>query len=179
MGRRGPVPLTKQMLQLRGSWRADRNDSEPQARPGRPGCPKWLDVEAKRVWRRVVPELEFMGVLAKVDRQALARYCQLWSRWKRAEEFLQKYGDTYPLKDEKGTVRCFMPWPQIAIASKLAAALGRLEQELGLTPAARTRIRTDVSTLRRHNMGPGGPGGPMSIHEFMQGGGPKPPRTDV
>ena len=41
---------------------------------------------------------------------------------------------------EDGRIRYFQQWPQVAIASKLAQQLTRLEQEFGMTPSARTRI---------------------------------------
>lgn len=148
MGLRGPRPLTSEVLEARGSWRAHANRAQPEAPPGRPSCPAWLDLDAKRAWRRIIRHLEFMRILSPADRHALARYCQLWSRWKKAELFLQKYGETYPLKGENGEIKCFMPWPQVAIAGKLAQALTRLEQEFGLTPSARTRIVVDPRMSR-------------------------------
>jgi len=87
--------------------------------------------------------LEIMRVLSRIDRNALARYCQLWSRWKKAELFIQKHGDTYPLKDDQGKIKCLMPFPQVAIAHRLAVNLARLEQEFGMTPSARTRIHVE------------------------------------
>lgn len=158
------------MLEMHGSWRARRNKAEPQPEPGRPVCPEWLDPEAKRAWDSLVPQLELMQVLTRIDGNALTRYCQLWSRWIRAEQFLQKYGDTYPLKDDKGNVRCFMPWPQVAIANKLSQSLTRLEQEFGLTPSSRTRIRIDATHLS-------GSGLDDEARAFFAGGGPVPPRV--
>lgn len=111
-----------------------------------------------------------MKVLTKIDGNALARYCQLWSRWIRAEQFLQKYGDTYPLKDESGNVRCFMPWPQVAIANKLSQSLTRLEQEFGLTPSSRTRIQTDCAQSFENAVD-------AETRAFFAGGGPVPPRS--
>jgi len=88
-----------------------------------------------------------MRVLTRIDGNALARYCQLWARWKKAELFAQKHGEVYPLKDESGRTKCLMPFPQVAIANKLAAQLTRLEQEFGMTPSARTRISVPVTLI--------------------------------
>ena len=117
-----------------------RDSTEPKPDPTRPRCPTWLDDEAKLAWKHLVPQLERMGVLTRIDGNALTRYCQLWARWKKAELFVQKHGDVYPLKDESGRTKCLMPFPQVASANKLAAQLTRLEQEFGMTPSARTRI---------------------------------------
>jgi P27 family predicted phage terminase small subunit len=114
---------------------------EPKGPPGTPKCPSWLDKDAKAAWRQIVPMLEQMGVLTRIDVNALARYCRLWSRWRRAEKFIEEKGEVYTLRDEKGNVRCVQQFPQVGIANKLAQQLTRLEQEFGMTPSARTRIQ--------------------------------------
>ncbi|HEX5690519.1 MAG TPA: phage terminase small subunit P27 family, partial [Roseiflexaceae bacterium] len=146
MGSRGPAPTPSSILKLRGSFRADRSHDELIPPEGEPDCPDWLDEEAKAAWTQLSPLLKPMGVLTKVDGNALSRYCQLWARWKKAELFIQKHGDTYPIKDDSGKIKCLMPFPQVAIAHKLAALLGRLEAEFGLTPSARSRITLPVGT---------------------------------
>lgn len=93
------------------------------------------------MWDHLVPRLAGMGVLSAIDGNALARYCQLWSRWRKAEAFLRKHGEVYPLKDEAGKVKYLQPFPQVSIAANLAQQLTKLEQEFGLTPSARTRIQ--------------------------------------
>ncbi len=150
MGKRGPAPTPTNLLRLRGSPLATkrRETTEPKPDMTRPRCPSWLDEEAKLAWRQVVPQLDTMRVLARIDGNALARYCQLWSRWKKAELFVQKHGDTYPLKDESGRIKCLMQFPQVAIAHKLAGQLTRLEQEFGMTPSARARITVPVAPVR-------------------------------
>ena len=140
MGKRGPKPTPTATLKLRGTARADRARNEPTPPPAVPHCPAWLDDQAKHCWRQLVPQLVAMRVLTAVDRNALARYCVLWSRWKTAELFLQKNGSVYTLKDDKGAVRCVQQFPQVAIAHRLAMALSRLEAEVGMTPSARARI---------------------------------------
>jgi P27 family predicted phage terminase small subunit len=111
---------------------------------GRPTCPSWIDEDAKAAWRQLIPLLEKMRVLTQIDRNALTRYCQLWSRWKKAEQFIQQHGESYPLKDEQGRIKCLQAFPQVATAHKLAAQLTRLEQEFGMTPSARSRIQTSM-----------------------------------
>ncbi len=161
MGRRGPKPKTPWELRASGSWRAGLLDHAVKAEPGAPPCPRWLDPDAKKAWRWLAQQLAIMRVLSKADRTAMMRYCQTFSRWKRAEMFLQRYGHTYPLKDQAGKVRCFMAFPEVNIAATLAQQLGRLEQEFGLTPAARSRlwpesappVNDEISQLRQKFFG--------------------------
>ncbi len=95
-----------------------------------------------------------MGVLCHADRNLLILYCQTWARWEEAEVFLSRYGSTYPLKDEAGRMRCFMPHPQVSIAYKLSTTLVRLGQELGLSPSARTRISVGLGGMPRPALSP-------------------------
>lgn len=111
-------------------------DNEPQPAPGRPSCPAWLDREAKAEWRRIVPDLDAMGVLTRVDRSALAAYCATWSRWRDAEEKLQKFGPVL-----KPTASGYLPQsPFVALARTYLEEMTRLMREFGLTPASRSRL---------------------------------------
>ncbi len=143
MGKRGPKPTPTAVLKLRGSTLVTkaREAREVKGPAGKPSCPKWLDAEAKAAWKHVVPLLVGMGVLTKIDGNALARYCRLWSRWRRAEAFLEEKGEMYTLRDDDGNVKCFQQWPQVAIANRLAQQLTRLEGEFGMTPSARARLQ--------------------------------------
>lgn len=145
MGRRGPRPTPTKVLELRGSKRAKLNRGEPKPGPGVPEAPSWLDDESRAVWEQLVPQLEEMAVLSKIDALALARYCVLWTQWVKATKFVQRHGPTYPLKDGNGRVKCFAQFPEVALMHKLSTALSRLEAEFGLTPSARTRINVPIT----------------------------------
>ena len=153
MGKRGPRPVPTRELWLRGSWRAGQRAGEPvpaELGAGAPACPRWLDREARRAWRYLVPILHAQQLLTKLDRPVLVRYCRLWSRWLTCEQHLQKYGDTYPRKDPAtGKVAGFREWPQVDIASSLARQLGALERELGFSPLARRRMRLVLGGARQ------------------------------
>ncbi|NOT00457.1 MAG: phage terminase small subunit P27 family [Phycisphaerales bacterium] len=153
MGKRGPKPTPTAVLKLRGSTLVSRRReaSEVRGPDGIPDCPDWLDDEAKLAWDEVVPMLDGMGVLKRIDGKALARYCRTWSRWRKAEQFIESKGEVYPLRDDSGKVKCFMPWPQVAIANKLAQQLTKLETEFGMTPSARARIQIPVSDVGTMN----------------------------
>ncbi len=140
MGERGPPPTPTNVLAMRGSWRANRNPDEPRPERGRPRCPKWLDDKAKEAWAQLIPQLDRMGILAKIDGNALARYCRLWSRWRQAEDFLATQGDTYLVKGTDGKATAVKAYPQARIAATLAEQLLRIEQHFGMTPASRARL---------------------------------------
>ncbi len=111
MGRRGPPPTPTESLKLRGSTLVTKRRQRKEAKgpSGIPVCPDWLDGDGKAMWKTLVPQLEGMGVLTEIDRNALSRYCRLWSRWRSAESFIDKHGEMYPLKDDSGKVKYMQP----------------------------------------------------------------------
>ena len=125
---------------MRGSWRASRNPNEPTPERGRPRCPRWLDKYAKHAWEHLIPQLDAMGVLTKIDGHIVTLYCQLWSRWRKAEEFIRDRGEYHIVRDRHGGVAGLKPFPQVRIANNLAEQLVRIGRELGLSPAARSRL---------------------------------------
>ena len=148
MGQRGPPRTPTEILRMRGSPLANRNPDEPTPQRGRPKCPRWLKTPARREWNHLVKLLDEMGVLTKVDGNALARYCRLWARWRKMEEFIDEHGVVYATKDRNGKSAGFRAFPQVRIAEKLSVQLTRLEQEFGLTPASRSRVSVqDAATL--------------------------------
>ena len=141
MGRRGPPPKPTALRILNGNAaKRPLNAREPKPAVGTPHCPEWLSEDARKVWKRLVPQLRAMRVLTLVDADALAAYCHSFARWRDAEEFLSKHGMVYPIRDDHGRVKCMQQWPQVSIARNLLLVLRAYQQEFGLTPAARSRI---------------------------------------
>ena len=145
MGRRGPPRKPTWLRVVEGNpGKRPLNTLEPRPPTDpRMRCPSWLDPEAKRLWRRLVPDLCRARIVTVVDREVLIAYCQAWSRWRKAEEFIQKRGEVYPVRASDGRIISMAPFPQVAIARQLLQALRGLQQELGLTPSARTRLEIE------------------------------------
>ena len=137
MGERGPARTPTRVLALRASWRAKTRSGEVQPPAGKPRCPRWLKKEAKRAWKELVPQLEGMGILARCDRNAIARYCQTLAMWREANEWLAQHGDVFPERDAAGRVVAIREYPHVARVIRLGEQLLRLEKQFGLTPSAR------------------------------------------
>jgi P27 family predicted phage terminase small subunit len=100
-----------------------------------PRCPAHLSDVARKEWRRLATPLHEAGILTLADRAALAAYCQAYARWVEAEEKLSETPTL--LKTPSGYVQQ-SPW--LTVANKQTEIMGRYMAELGLTPAARTRV---------------------------------------
>jgi P27 family predicted phage terminase small subunit len=135
-GRSGRKPKPTYLKVLEGNpGHRPLNKDEPKPAPVRPACPRHLSDEAKKEWRRIVPELEIVGLITRIDRAALAMYCEAWGRWLEAEEALRKYG--VMVKSPSGFP---MQSPYLAVANKAMEQMRGLLTEFGMSPASRTRI---------------------------------------
>jgi P27 family predicted phage terminase small subunit len=103
-----------------------------------------LSKDAKAEWKRISQELLAIGLLTKVDRAALAAYCQAWARWCEAERNVQKYGHVvkspsgYPIQN-----------PYVGIANTALDQMRKFLIEFGMTPASRSRL--SVETAPKHS----------------------------
>lgn len=141
MGRRGPAPTPTEVLNRRGSWRGKKRGGQPPREAGRPHQPTWFGDAELEVWEWLVARMEAMGVLSLADAPAMARYCRTTVRWRKAEQELREAkNEVYPIRGNDGKVKCFQALPHVSIVRDLSLQLLRLEQEFGLTPAARASL---------------------------------------
>lgn len=136
MATRGAKPLPTKLKVIRGTLRKDRvNQREPRVLSEIPACPDELSEGAKVEWARIAPELAALGLLASIDRSALAIYCESYARWIEAIVQMQRYGvvikapSGYPVQS-----------PYVAVANKAGEQVRLMLAEFGMTPASRSRV---------------------------------------
>lgn len=156
MAHYGPRPAPIAIKRIRGNPGKRRIDDSPQPETDGhlPEPPGWLDEAAHAKWDELIPLLSRMGVLARIDGDALARYCDTWSWWRRTRNFLAQSNDTFVIKDDDGKIKYIQQLPQVAIAHKLAAQLGRLAAELGMTPSSRSGIHLAGGVVGERELDP-------------------------
>jgi P27 family predicted phage terminase small subunit len=133
---RGRKPKTIEEKKRTGNPGKRRlNEQAPKPDLAMPECPPHLDFEARAEWNRVCPELMRMGVLARIDRAAIAAYCVSWSRWVEAEKQIRKFGPVikapsgYPVQN-----------PHLGVANTAMTFMKSLLAEFGMTASSRTRL---------------------------------------
>jgi P27 family predicted phage terminase small subunit len=122
---------------VHGTRDKHKNKKEPKA-TGVAKCPTWLDAKAKTVWKNLAPKLEVIGLLAEIDTQAFAVYCQSYIELIEAEKELAKNGRIQVTKD--GFARR-SPW--LAIRDEAHKRMMQIGSQFGFTPASRTRIEVN------------------------------------
>lgn len=97
--------------------------------------PKFLDEVAKNEFKRLAKDLLKANLITNVDVNALAAYCQAFSRWKDAEEKLQKHGNLIKSKSGEPVIN-----PYVYIVDKSFAQMKAMALEFGFSPGARAKI---------------------------------------
>lgn len=172
MGQRGPKSLPANVLALRGGTAyLQKRESEGAIKPDVeiPNCPRHLLAEARKEWKRVGGELELLGLISKIDRTALALYCQEYSWWVWHEEGLQRAiklaaekaaafaadpandgkewmgGDGFMLPTPNGNWTYNPHW---VARNKHALLVERFLANFGMSPSARGRVTASDQQLK-------------------------------
>ncbi len=133
---RKPIPTTMHVLNGNPGKRKLPETVEDKYTNGSPDPVKELSEEARAEWDRIVPELEVVGVLKKVDRAALAMYCTVWAQWLEAQKKMIEEGTFMRSPDGYLVMN-----PYFKIAERCVNQIKSFLSEFGMTPAARVRIR--------------------------------------
>lgn len=167
MGMRGPPPNNSHTLRARGSRLAKKRAAEEAAAgsPGfmvapveRPDCPDWLDGEARAEWERQLDALAELGAIAKVDRAALAAWCEAWAEF--VECCNQIRAGKRVVEGAKPGSLVISPW--VRMKNHAVDRLIKLGAQFGFTVAARSRIRAVESGLAEPE--------PDELEKFMERG---------
>ena len=114
-------------------------ENEPKPTPIAPKRPSWLTGEGKKIWEKLAPELEKLGLLTSIDGEAFAAACQAWKDYVDCQKIIKKHGRTYTYKNQGGfeneTER-----PEVKVANKALEQFRSFCREFGLTPASRAKI---------------------------------------
>lgn len=159
MAKPGPAPKPTQLRILQGNpSKRPINEHEPKPKvvKKRPKPPVALTKLARKFWKDYCDILIACQTLTDADLMLLARYCDALEDWCKARENKLKFGRAIPkyewvrdyVKNEKGeqTVKMvkqiagFIKNPDATAFTEASRDLLRMEQELGLTPASRSRI---------------------------------------
>lgn len=159
-GTRGPKSLPANVHAIRGNpskLPLSQLMDELQPLVEIPNCPAHLLPEARREWKRITPELQRYGLISKLDRAALALYCQAYATWVWADQQLLQAvaaaaegkakaeaegkpwtgGDGYTIPTPNGHLGYSPHW---VIRNKAMEQVKQFAAEFGLSPVHRGRV---------------------------------------
>jgi len=132
--RTGRPPKPTELKLIEGNPGKRKLIAPPKAPPARPQCPSWLSDYAKTEWHYIVPVLDELGLLTKVDRAVLAGFCEAVSIFRAATEALN---DSTILVKSSGRIA---KNPVIQIQRDARRDMLAYAGALGLSPSDRGRL---------------------------------------
>jgi P27 family predicted phage terminase small subunit len=171
VGARGPAAKPPELKLLEGNRGNRAIDLTSMFRPevGAPSMPRDLSREAKKAWKRLVPELVRYNLLSKVDADALEDLCETIGLIKILRRSINATQELLLTKDEDPARAIEVATPNgMRIQSPTYQALNREREKLrswlaefGLTPAQRARVTTAIrSQLTLFDVNQGAPSTP-------------------
>lgn len=123
-----------------GTDRKDRrNDAEPVAPKGAPEAPLWLSNRAAEIFAGLCATIDGMGYLSTADQAVIAMAASRLEEVEIATARVEDEGRTYDTTSATGD-RMIRPNPMVAQRSEAMRHAHALLSELGLTPAARSKV---------------------------------------
>lgn len=135
----GRKPKPTRLKELAGNPGGRKlNDREPDfpADSRLMAAPEWFDPLARAEWERIAPAIMAAGIFTNADRAALEGYCKAYSRWRQAEEIIERSASMM-VKTPNGHLQ---QMPHVSIAQRYLKIMVAIATEFGFTPAARSRI---------------------------------------
>lgn len=166
MGKRGPAPLPSNVIRLRGN-----PGHRPMARlidqvtpvVEIPSCPRHLMPAARAEWKRISVVLRDLGLISKLDRAALAVYCQAYAKWKWAEDKIAAVNAADPAGEAGLIGRTPSGYQQISayqvISRQAVEQMHKFLGEFGMSPSSRSRVTPSDLQPWLPGMGPAPDGG--------------------
>ncbi|MCO8164832.1 P27 family phage terminase small subunit [Pseudomonas sp. 21LCFQ010] len=110
-----------------------------------PPRPDWLSEEVLREWDQLIPDLLALGLVSRVDGQAIAEYCQAKVEWRKFNTLIEQMNDKIA-SDHLGDVQVYKSgaadmsiWRKLRNdAHQKADHIGR---QFGFTPLARRALK--------------------------------------
>ena len=143
----GPRRKPTELKILEGTYRKDTepiNKAEPEHVHG-VEPPEYLNEHAKKEWNRIVPEMEKVGLLTKVDLGTLGIALMNYGLAIEMMESITSFVDENGIKQKRTiqeyiTGRSVQKTPELSTLFRSIQAYRGLITEFGLTPSARMKI---------------------------------------
>ena len=131
---RKPKPTALKLIQ--GTYRADRaNPNEPKPKAGIPPCPKFLQGDARKQYRKTAKKLAKIGLMTELDDMALSMLCQAWVDYLESTDQVKKSGMLVKSPNGFPVLN-----PYLIAANQALKKVRSLLAEFGMTPGSRSRI---------------------------------------
>lgn len=117
------------------------NPDEPAGSTGCPVPPPWLSERATEIFFAACADMESMGTLRLEWRDAIASYSSSMEEIELTTSVIEDLGRIYTTRTKMGDIM-YRPRPEVAMRSDAMKRAHALRSELGLGPAAKSKVST-------------------------------------
>ena len=138
---KGRKAIPSKLINIRGGrlvTHRSPNREEPKPPEKMPSCPRHLDKDARKEWRRAGKILMEIGLITELDRAVFAGYCDAFSQWAQATAQVNKTGMVYKKKDGTPGLN-----PYLRVAREAYDRMMRAAVLLGLSPSSRASLKVE------------------------------------
>jgi len=136
----GPARKPEALRKLQGYPDQKPPRPELKVKPSRPAQPNNLTAAGKKEWKRVIDAAMRYGICGDIDHAVFHMYIQEWQTCEELQRILDENG--YVLVAREGDVKRN---PADTAIVQHRARLQSLMNELGFTPAARTKVKGNTT----------------------------------
>jgi P27 family predicted phage terminase small subunit len=122
---------------------------EPQPEVGVPRCPRRFKGDARKLWTAIGKQMVDCGVATKLDAPALEVLIETCVQYMQASEQVGKTGPVW-LEESDGVIPKFVKNPNWVVQLKTGQQLLSMLREFGMTPSARTTVKSVVPLTGQH-----------------------------
>jgi P27 family predicted phage terminase small subunit len=149
MGARGPQPKPNVLKLISGNpGKRPLNLADVNPEVALPTAPAHLTAEALKEWKRVGAELTALGLVSRIDRAALALYCQAWGHMVLLERSLAADVKLDLSKDGDGSRAFYFVTDKgyqaqavkVQLINSLREQVARYLKAFGMDPSSRSRV---------------------------------------
>lgn len=138
---KGRKSIPSKIIDLRGGIKHTHRpprDKEPEPPEKMPPCPKHLDKDARKEWRRAGKILQPIGLLTEIDMMIFAAYCEAYSRWTQAVKKVSEAGMVYKKADGSPGLN-----PYLRIAREAYDQMIKAGVQIGMSPSSRVNLKVE------------------------------------
>lgn len=136
---RGRKPVPSYLKLLRGNpGKRPLNENEPVPAGDLSDAPDWMTESQKTGWNYAIDNAP-RGLLKKLDRSVLAAWVVAEDLHRRASEQIEKFGILTKAPNTGLPIQS----PYLPVVNKQAQIMLKAAEQLGFTPASRTRIQVE------------------------------------
>jgi P27 family predicted phage terminase small subunit len=131
----------------------NEKEPKPQKANGKYKPTFKLSPRAKRIFNRLCPVLDRVGLLTEIDFDPITQYCDIYDKWLKCKEHIEKNGLSYPLYgdpivvdgEEVRPIRYYVKYTEATQYKEFWNMMLKIQSSFGLSPSDRASLEVELA----------------------------------